>query len=252
MKKPTAFRGITAVLVAGLASGCVSSGGTGEIGPDAAQANTRLAAAYLERGDVNLAMEKAERAIEQDDEFAEAYLVKGMILARAEKFDEADDYYHDAARYGRNNTAVLGNVAAYLCNREQFRDGERMFLDISRMPTYPRPAVALTNAGICAKRIPALERAEQHLRHALRLEPNHAQALALMAELSFEKGDWLATRAFLQRREGVQRLGPEGLWLGVRNERKLGDRAAEQRYADILRRDFAESKQAELLDEQAN
>jgi len=242
--------GAAILVLAGLASGCVSSGGKGDAGPDAAIANTQLAAAYLQRGDVNLAMEKVERALEQDDEYAEAYLVKGMILARAEEFEDADDYYLKAARYGRDNTAVLGNVAAYLCDRGRLRDGERMFLDVSRMPTYPRPAIALTNAGVCAKRIPALDRAEQHLRRALQLEPNYSQALSMMAELSFEQGEWLAARAFLQRLEGVQRLGPDGLWLGVRIERQLGDRAAERRYRDILRRDFPGSKQAEQLNEQ--
>lgn len=235
-----------------LASGCVSTVGSDLESADAARVNTELAAAYLGRGDVNLAMEKVERALEQNDEYAEAYLVKGMILARAEEFDKADDYYMRAVRYGRENPTVLGNVAAYLCNREKFRDGEKIFLDISRMPTYPRPAVALANAGVCAKRIPALDRAEQHLRRALDFEPNYPQALSIMAELSFDQGEWLRARAFLQRLEGVQRLGPDGLLLGARIERKLGDLAAERRYADILRRDFADSKQAKLLDEQTN
>lgn len=252
MKTTMLFRNATLALSVILASGCVASGGTQQESADAARVNTELAAAYLGRGDVNLAMEKVERALEQNDEYAEAYLVKGMILARAEEFDKADDYYMKAARYGRDNAGVLGNVAAYLCNREKHRDGEKIFLDVARMPTYSRPAIALTNAGVCAKRIPALDRAEQHLRRALDFEPNYSQALSIMAELSFDQGEWLRARAFLQRLEGVQRLGPDSLLLGARIERKLGDSAAERRYADILRRDFADSKQAQLLDEQTN
>lgn len=252
MKTIKTFPAVVLLLGVMLTSGCVATGGTAQESKDAARVNTELAAAYLGRGDVNLAMEKVERALDQNEEYAEAYLVKGMILARAEEFDKADDYYMKAVRYGRDNPAVLGNVAAYLCNRQEYREGEKVFLDIARMPTYSRPAVALTNAGVCAKRIPALDRAEQHLRRALDFEPNYPQALSIMAELSFDQGEWLRARAFLQRLEGVQPLGPDGLLLGARIERKLGDGAAERRYADILRRDFAGSKQARLLGEQTN
>lgn len=231
---------------------CVSSGpAVGPTSPDdAARANTELAARYLQRGDVEHAMEKVNRALDQNDEYAEAYLVKGMILARAEEFGDADDYYLRAARYGKDNTAVLGNVAAYLCNRSRFEDGEEIFLDIARMPTYARPAIAYSNAALCAKRIPALDRAEKHLRRALEFEANYPQALSLMAEISFAQEDWLGTRAFIQRLEGVQRLGPDMLLLGARAERQLGDRAAERRYADILRRDFPDSAQAAQIESQ--
>lgn len=238
--------GICAVLA--LLAGCVStqSARTGSEA-DAAKANTRLAAAYLQRGDVDLAMEKVDKALEQDDEFAEAHLVKGMILARAEEYADADRYYLRAERLGRENPDVRNNVAAYLCERGRHDDGERIFLEVARMPTYGRPAIAYTNAGMCAKRAGEPARAERHFRRALELEPNYGAALWHLAELSFAQGEFLAARAFLQRLEGVQRLGPEGLWLGVQVERRLEDAAAARRYADILLRDFPDSKQAELM-----
>lgn len=234
-------------LLAFTLTACVSTGGQEGSDEEAARVNTQLAAAYLNRGDVDLAMEKVDRALEQDGDYAEAYLVKGMILARAEEYDDADDYYRRAARLGKGNATVQNNVAAYLCRRGHLGDGEQMFLDVARMPTYSRPAVAYTNAGLCAKRVPDTERAERHFRRALELEPSYGQALWQMAELSLEKKDYLPARAFLQRLEGVRALGPDGLWLGVRIERALGDEAAERRYASILLRDFPESPEAGLL-----
>lgn len=235
-----------------LLAGCVSTGGmSNDAQTDAARYNTRLAAEYLKRGDVQTAMLKIDKALEQDDDLAEAHLVKGMIYSRAEEFDEADDYYLRAASLGEEDPAILNNVAAYLCRRGHSEDGEEIFLGVAKMATFGRPAVALTNAGMCARRIPEPERAEAHFRRALELAPSYAPALWHMAEISLEQGDYLSARGFLQRVESVQRLGPDALWLGVRIERQLEDEAAATRYADILLRDFPESKQArELLENQ--
>lgn len=238
-----------AIIAFPLLAACVSTAPERGSDEDAARANTSLAAAYLRRGDVDFAMKVIDRALEQDDEYAEAYLVKGAILARAQEYDDADDYYEDAARYGSEDPVVLNNVAAYYCERGRHRDGEEIFLDVARMPTFARPAVAYTNAGMCARRVPAPDRAEQHFRRALELEPAYRLALWHMAALCLEKGDNLDARAFLQRLEGVQRLGPDGLWLGVRIERRLRDEAAARRYADILLRDFPDSPEARQLSE---
>src|SRR5690606_18235038 len=105
-------------------SGCVSTSAGRNAGTDAARFNARLAAEYLKRGDVKTAMQKIDKALEQDDRFAEAHLVKGMIYARAEEFGEADDHYLRAARLGDDDPAILNNVAAYLCRRGRNRDGE--------------------------------------------------------------------------------------------------------------------------------
>ncbi len=68
-----------------------------------------------------------------------------------------------------------------------------------------------------------------------------------MADVSFQKNEFLAARGFMQRFEAVQRLPAEALWLGIRIERQLNDQAAERRYADILLRDFPESREAKLV-----
>lgn len=235
------------VIAALLLSGCVSTGGRDTSDFDAARANTDLALRYLQRGDVDVAMEKVDKALEQDDDHADAHLVKGMILARAEDWREADRHYRRAARLAGDNLTVRSNVAAYMCERGKHRDGEEMFVAVARNPINNRPAVGYTNAGLCAKRIPALDRAESHFRRALELESNYAPALRQMAEVKLEQGEFLAARAFLQRLEGVQRLGPDALLLGVRIERGMEDPAAARRYADILMRDFPGSREADAL-----
>ena len=239
--------------LAAMLSGCVSTGAGRNAGTDAARFNARLAAEYLKRGDVKTAMQKIDKALEQDDRFPEAHLVKGMIYARAEEFGEADDHYLRAARLGDDDPAILNNVAAYLCRRGRNRDGEEIFLKVSAMATFARPAVALTNAGMCARRIPAPARAEKHLRRALDHEPAYAPALWHMAELSLQQDDALSARGFLQRMESVQRLGPDALWLGVRIERALGNEEAAKNYAERLKLEYPRAAQTkELIESERN
>lgn len=248
--KTTTSHALVPALLGLLLSGCVSTAPSRTVDADAARYNTQLAHAYFQRGDIDLALEKVDRALEQDSKHAEAHLVKGMILARANEHRDADRHYERAAKLAPDNAAVRSNVAAYLCERGRYRDGEKMFLDVATSPSSNRPAIAFTNAGICAKRVPALARAEKHFRRALELEPNYAPALSQLAEVNLEQGELLAARAFLQRLEGVQRLGPDGLLLGVRIERGMKDAAAARRYSDILARDYPDSAEARsLLDE---
>ncbi len=71
-----------------------------------------------------------------------------------------------------------------------------------------------------------------------------------MADVSFQNGNYLGARAFLQRLEASQPLPPEAIWLGIRIERRLGDRQAEKRYTDILMRDYPDSREAALVTEE--
>ncbi len=239
---------IALLLAATMLAGCVSAGGARSESAEASRINTQLAAGYLRRGDVDLAMEKVDRALQQDRNNAEAHVVKGMILARAEEYGDADDYYRRAARLAPRDVVILSNVAAYHCQRGRHREGTKMFVQAAELATNNRPAIALANAGICQKDGGKLDEAEQLLRRALAQEPTYPAALRELADISFRKGDLLDARAFLQRLEGVERLGPGALLLGVKIERGLKDRAAAQRYADILLRDFPESGEARALE----
>ena len=63
-------------------------------------------------------------------------------------------------------------------------------------------------------------------------------------------GRWLAARSVLRQysaQVGDAAMGPQALWLGVRAERKLGDREAEANYGAQLRREHPESMQAQWL-----
>jgi len=68
-----------------------------------------------------------------------------------------------------------------------------------------------------------------------------------MAEISYTRGDFASARSYLIRLAKSSPATAEVLWLGVRVERKLGDRVSEASYAAQLRKSFPDSKEARAL-----
>lgn len=232
-------------------TGCVSSGGAEDnvANVEASRYNTQAAAEYYRKGQVDVALEKIEKAIEQDDENADAYMMYGMILAASvEKEDlyKARDAYEEALDLRPEDQTIRNNFASFLCDRGEYKKAIGYFIEVANSRSYNRPEAAWTNAGTCAARIPDLDRAEEHLRKALSINPNYPAALWQMARLMLKKEQSLLARAFLQRLEGMGQLPASALWLGVRIERALGDVAAASRYTDILLRDYPESREAAM------
>jgi type IV pilus assembly protein PilF len=89
--------------------------------------------------------------------------------------------------------------------------------------------------------------AESYFQTALQTRPNQPQALYNMAEISFTRGDFTSARGYLGRLTKVAVPNAEVLWLGVRVERRLGDRNSEASYAAQLRKGFPNSKEARAL-----
>ncbi|HWP94505.1 MAG TPA: type IV pilus biogenesis/stability protein PilW [Gammaproteobacteria bacterium] len=235
-----------------LLAACVTEG---PVAPDeealrnAANINVRLGVAYLQQGKLDLAKEKLEKAVEQDPKLPAAHTAVALLYERLGEMDKAKDHYRRALRLAPNDPAVRNNYGTFLCRRNELREAVEQFVAAARNPLYPTPAAAWTNAGVCARRIPDLEAAERYLREALAIDPEFPDALAQMADLTFERGDMLKTRGFLQRFLAQGKPTPAMLWLAVRTERALGDEAAARRYAERLRTEFPDADETRALKE---
>ena len=110
-----------------------------------------------------------------------------------------------------------------------------------------RPSASYVNAGVCSRRRGDVASAEDYFQRALKTRPGQPQALYQLADMSFARGDFRGAKAYLNRLTQVAVPNAEMLWLGVRVERRLGDRNAEASYALQLRNKFPDSKEARAL-----
>lgn len=211
---------------------------------EAAALNTQLGIDYMRAGQMDLALEKLKRAIDQDPDLAVAHSSIALVYQRKGDAELAEEHYREALDLNKHDPGTLNNFGVFLCARGKIADAEEMFLKAAKSTDNTTPADAWANAGVCVRRDKKNpERAEEYFRQALQLNPRHANALAQMAQLSYAKKDHLRARAFLSRYESVTKPAPEMLALGARNERALGDLAAARAYERRLRADYPDSQE---------
>ena len=234
----------------GLTAACVSDRPDGPEGASPERAviyNVQLGMQYLQQGRRDLARLRLERALEIDDRSPEANSAIAFYWEQIGEIERADESHRLAVRYGNRNPNIANNYGTFLCQQQRYEESEDYFLRAARSREYRTPAAAYTNAGACQRRAADPVRAEELLRRALTIDPTFVDALWHLAELSFEQGDPLSARAFLQRLEAQGQLSASMLYLCVGIERAMGDDQTADDYARRLVRNFPNSEQARRL-----
>lgn len=213
----------------------------------AAEANVQLGVGYLQQGKYDLALAKLEKALEQDSSLPSAHNVIAVLYERLNQPDLVERHYRRALSLAPDDAGTHNNYGRFLCMQNRLREADKQFLIALKNPLYQTPEVAHTNAGICALRVPDKAKAEGHFRSALKANPRYREALIEMAKLTLEQENYLPARAYLQRYLEVGPKSAESLWLGVRIERKLGNRSAAASYALLLKSNFPDAEETRWL-----
>ena len=222
--------------------------------PDRIQAaalTVQLAVGYIDRGQLAVAQEKLDKAIEQDPDNVDAYTTMAYLKRKVNELDEAEKYYLEALEIRSTNPNIHNNYGGLLCQMGRYDKA----LDEIRLayedPFYETPYLAYANAGTCLLDKGEYKEAEKMLRKALRDQPNYAGALISMAEIGVKTEKYLMARAYIQRYHAVARPSAESLWLQVQSEKALGAQDHYLKYARKLLKDFPDSDEAGKLEEMA-
>lgn len=209
--------------------------------------NIQLAAGYLQQGQMDAAKEKLDKALELSPDDPQANNVMALLQWRLRNYDGAERHFRRAldSKAGSINPDIQHNYGAFLYDRGRFDEALTWFDRAIANPQYPTPELANFNAGLCALKKPDRAAAERYFRASLTRNPNFAPALLQMARLSYESGNAMSARAFMER---YAKAGPEtaeSLWLGIRVERALRNRNAEVNYALRLRGKFPDAPETQ-------
>ena len=220
----------------------------GNTAADAARINARLGIEYMKQGQVAIAREKIDKALQQNPRDPGVQMSAGLLYEQLREPKVAERHYRQALKLEPDNPEAQNALGAFLCRNGQAKQGEEVFLEAARNPLYRTPEVAYTNAGVCARRNGRLDKSEEYLRLAVSQRSQYSEALLQMAGVSFERGNFLQARAFLQRYLGMAPASAEVLLLGYQVEKALGDAAAADDFSGRLRRQFPNSPEARILD----
>jgi type IV pilus assembly protein PilF len=238
-------------LAAAALTACVTSGGSvGEPASDneAAIANMNLGAGYLRQGNMDLAIERLQRALVQDPKLVQAHTTIALAYDLIGNLEEAESHFKRATELDSSDGSAANGYAAFLCTHgNRWAEARPYFRRAADDTKYGTPEVALTNAGVCARDAGELEAAEESFRAALMRNPRFADALLNMLEITYQRGEYLQTRAFMQRYLDLRPATASVLLMCVNAERALNNAAAADRCAAQLRNGFPGSPELQQL-----
>lgn len=197
----------------------------------AAEANASLGADFLRKNDNEQALSRFKRALGYDGNNVSANWGMAIVSDRIGETDDASRYYKKALDLQPGPT-IYNSYGVFLCKQGDVDAAIKYFKRAANDPRYSGSADALANAGLCLHRAGQPEVAERYYRDALAANDSQLTALADMARLKYEQGDYLRARAFLERADSVDTLDAEQLLLGARIELALNDRDAAGTYLE--------------------
>lgn len=210
-----------------------------------AKIHTELGALYFQAGNPSAALDHLATALEIDSGFHQANSVRGLVYASLREYAKAEADFARALSRAPNDPEVNNNYGWFLCETGKERQSIAYFDRSLRDPLYETPDRAYTNAGACLLRIGDLDQAQTYLLQAVRISRNGAlQARVGLARVFYMRGNLDESRHYLS--DALRMMEPptaEALWLAVRVERKLGNKAAEGGFASQLRSRYPTSNE---------
>jgi type IV pilus assembly protein PilF len=241
-------------------SGCASSpGGSGmsaDIVTDSDEPELRrrarlrleLAMGYYEQGKTTVALDEIKQALVADPNFADAYNVRGLIYMRLNDLGFAEESFRRALVLKPNDANVMHNYGWLMCQQGRYPEAVQTFTKALADPNYGGRAKTWMTQGLC--QIKAGQRAEAELSLAKSLELDAGNPITgyNLATLLYQRGDYSRALFYIRRLNNSQLANAESLWLGIKVERRLGNRVAAQQLASQLRNLFPKSRELDSFE----
>ncbi|MGJ7543745.1 type IV pilus biogenesis/stability protein PilW [Variovorax sp. LT1R16] len=259
----SAFGAVLAVLLAG----CVGTGkgGAGSVANTASTAGNgadivtasdepngrrrarlrlELAIGYFEAGQTTVALDEIKQSLSADPSFADAYNLRGLVYMRLEDAGLAEDSFRRAIALNPREPNTLHNYGWLLCQQNRFGDATRQFSAALAVPTYTERAKTLMTQGLCQMRAGQPAEAERSLSQAYEIDAGNPMIGFNLASLLAQRQDWSRAQFYVRRVNNGPSANAETLWLGVKIERRLGNREAMAQLGGQLQRRFPQSREA--------
>jgi len=222
-----------------------------EVDPDVGTGNTEaakkrlgLAMRYLELRRLEQAKRNLDKALYHIPEMPGAYIGYGYYYQIVKEFDKAEEYYKKGLQKEPNNPNFLNVYGVFLCEANRIDEAQDVFTKAVENPSYRNVADTYENMGICAFDAKDFQSAEEHLKKALTYNPNMPNSLLELAHLAFDKEQFIRSKAYLDRYNGLRNHSARSLWLAIRVESILGHKDKSASYGVKLQQLFPASDEA--------
>lgn len=243
-------------------SGCTSSppvstgSGRGDFITDSDETEARkrarirleLAVGYFEQGKTTTALDELKQSINADPSLFEAYNLRGLIYMRLNDIALAEESFRRALAINPRASNVRHNYGWMLCQQSRIPESVQMFGAAIADPTYGDRAKTWMTMGLCQMKAGQTADAEFSLGHSYELDAGNPITGYNLALLLFQRGELVRSQFYVRRLNNSELANAESLWLGVKVERRLGNREAMSQLSGQLKKRFPQSKESALFD----
>ncbi|HSI55433.1 MAG: type IV pilus biogenesis/stability protein PilW [Ramlibacter sp.] len=209
-----------------------------------ARIRMELAVGYFEQGQTSVALDELKQVIAQDPTFPDAYNLRGLIYMRLNDMRQAEDSFRRAVSLNPRDGNVQHNYGWMLCQQSRYEESFRAFEVAMANPIYAGRAKTLMAQGVCEARAGRTAEAERSLARSYELDAGNPVTGYNLAALLYRRGDFTRSQFYIRRLNNSDLANSETLWLGVKVERRLGDRVAMLQLAEQLKKRFPQSREA--------
>ena len=249
------LRAWAALALLGALAGCASQPGVGAMPGELhttsddsdirKRARTRLtlAASYFENGQTTVALDEMKKALQIDPSFADIYNLGGLIYMKLGDPPLAQSHFERAIALDPANANAMHNLGWLQCQQGQYAAAEQSFQRAIAVPAYQARAKTLMAQGICEARGGDAASAEATLMRSYELDAGNPITGYNLAQLLYQRGDYTRAQFYIRRLNNSELANAQSLWLGIKVERRLGNRQAMDQLGSQLRRRFPQARE---------
>jgi type IV pilus assembly protein PilF len=183
-----------------------------------------MAAAYLQRGQIDAALERAQQALQKDGNNPHAHYLLAIIQQQLGQDQIAATHLTRAVELAPDDPELLNAWGVLLCKQGRYDEAHQQFLKALAVPLYKTPELAYSNAADCAFRGNKVEQSEQLWRQALTANPQFAPALFGLANYYYQQARYSDAREYMGRYARYGQASAKALLLAIRIEHRLGNK----------------------------
>jgi type IV pilus assembly protein PilF len=209
-----------------------------------ARLRLELAIGYFEAGQPTVALDEIKQALSADPNYAEAYNLRGLVYMRLDDAGLAEDSFRRSIAINPRDPDTLHNYGWLLCQQNRFADSTQQFSQALAIPSYADRSKTLMTQGVCQLKAGDRGGAERTLTQAYEIDAGNPVVGFNLASILWQREEVSRAQFYIRRVNNSQSANAETLWLGIKIERKLGNREALAQLAGQLQRRFPQSREA--------
>lgn len=213
--------------------------------PDKAlEYSLQLARSYIRDRNWDDAKRHLQIAMEIDDNSAEIYEALALVYQNTGELELARENYEKAIDIDPDSSRLRNNYAAFLYFMERYEEAAGQLERVVSDTLYRKRGLALMNLGRCYSQLGNWEGAEYAFRRALLMDRDNPALMYELANSHYELGNYARAQSLYDKyRASVKQQAARALWLGIRLAKKFDNSDALSSYALALKNIYPTSRE---------